>query len=469
MNLPSKDPGAALRRSVYWLLIALALGGVMGRILAVDSVDTLALEKYLRRHGKENLQLQRPFLSANDRSRWCTVRALVEHGTYAIDDIVQEKGWDTIDMVKHHGHLYSSKPPLLATLIAGEYWVIHRLTGTTLGQHPHALGRLMLASINISALLVCFVLLASMIERYGHTDWGRIFTMAAVTCGTLLTTFAITLNNHLIAAAAATAALWATLRIWHDGSRRIDEFVLAGAAAAFCAANELPALSLLAACGVALLWKAPRQTLMGFMPAAGVVTMAFFATNYAAHGSWTPPYAHRGDDPEQNWYIYEYQRNGHTIQSYWQTRAGIDLGERSPAVYAVNVLVGHHGVFSLTPVWLLSVVGLGMMLLGRDRSLRWIAAGLLALSLVCLAFYLTRPLIDRNYGGTSSGFRWMLWFAPLWIFGMLPATDAAAQRRWTRAVCLLLLAFSVISVAYPTWNPWQHPWLWNASQWLGWM
>ncbi len=469
MNLPSEDSGKTLRRSVYWLLIALSLASVMGRILAVDSVDTLALEKHLQRRGDVDRKLQRPFLSANDRSRWCTVRALVEHGTYAIDDIVQEKGWDTIDMVKHDGHLYSSKPPLLATLIAAEYWVIHRLTGATLGEQPHALGRLMLATINIPALLIIFALLASMVERYGHTDWGRIFVVAAASWATLLTTFAVTLNNHLIAAAAATLTLWATLRIWHEGSRRIDEFVLAGAAAAFCAANELPALSLLAACGVALLWKAPRQTLMGFVPAALVVVLAFFTTNYAAHGSWIPPYAHRGEDADENWYIYEYERNGRTIQSYWQTRSGIDLGEQSRAVYAVNVLVGHHGVFSLTPVWMLTIIGLGMMLMGRDKSLRLIAAALLALSLICLAFYLSRPLIDRNYGGTSSGFRWMLWFAPLWLFGMLPATDAAARRRWTRGACLLLLMFSVVSAAYPTWNPWRHPWLWYASEWLGWM
>ncbi len=469
MNLPSEDPGQSLRRSVYWLLIALCLGSVMGRILTVDSVNTLDLEKYLRRHGDVNRQLQRPFLSANDRSRWCTVRALVEHGTYAIDDIVQEKGWDTIDMVKHDGHLFSSKPPLLATLIAGEYWVLHRLTGTTLGEHPHALGRLMLATINIPALLLCFGLLVSIVERYGQTDWGRVFVVAAATWGTLLTTFAVTLNNHLIAAAAATVTLWATLRIWHEGSRRLDEFVLAGAAAAFCAANELPALSLFAASGVALLWKAPRQTLIGFVPAALVVVVAFFATNYAAHSSLIPPYAHRGEGEGENWYDYEYERNGRTIQSYWQTRSGIDLGERSRAVYAVNVLVGHHGVFSLTPVWILSVAGFGLLLTGRDKSLWWIAAGLIALSLVCLTFYLSRPLIDRNYGGTSCGFRWMLWFAPLWLFGMLPATDAAARRRWSRGVCLALLVLSVISASYPTWNPWQHPWLWNASEWLGWM
>ena len=37
-------------------------------------------------------------------------------------------------MVQHKGrdgklHLYSSKPPLLATLLAGEYWLIHEFAG----------------------------------------------------------------------------------------------------------------------------------------------------------------------------------------------------------------------------------------------------------------------------------------------------------------------------------------------------
>ena len=70
---------------------------------------------------RDDLRLQRPFLSANDRSRWMTIRSLVERGTYEIDAIVGQPTWDTIDMVQHRGrdgklHLYSSKPPLLATL-----------------------------------------------------------------------------------------------------------------------------------------------------------------------------------------------------------------------------------------------------------------------------------------------------------------------------------------------------------------
>ena len=41
-----RDPAARLRWSVYLLLIFLSAGAMLGRILAVDSVDTIGLEKY---------------------------------------------------------------------------------------------------------------------------------------------------------------------------------------------------------------------------------------------------------------------------------------------------------------------------------------------------------------------------------------------------------------------------------------
>ena len=157
-------PGSALTANVRWgvylLLIAIAVGNMTGRLLSVNSVDKVQLEaarikdrlagarKQLIEEGvsgeqlesrmtveearlRNDLKLQRPFLSANDRSRWLTIRSLVERGTYEIDAIVGEPTWDTIDMVQHRGrdgelHLYSSKPPLLATLLAGEYWAINR-------------------------------------------------------------------------------------------------------------------------------------------------------------------------------------------------------------------------------------------------------------------------------------------------------------------------------------------------------
>jgi len=97
MTAANDDPKAALRRSVYWLLILLGTAVMLGRILAVDAIDRAAVQKYrikkglnrkeesLRQRGlegerlekalqveetrlREAIQMERPFLSANDRS-----------------------------------------------------------------------------------------------------------------------------------------------------------------------------------------------------------------------------------------------------------------------------------------------------------------------------------------------------------------------------------------------------------------
>lgn len=500
------DPHAQIRRSVYALLIVLSTGAMLGRILAVDSVDSSRLERYLAGKIPEELKrkesqlrakglspdaiaaaleeyetqlderatLSRPFLSANDRSRWCTVRALVEPEMrvpgvpYAIDKVIQENGWDTIDMVKHDGHLYSSKPPLFSTLMAGEYWLIYHLTGATLGTHPYEIGRFMLVTINLVPLVIYFVVLASLVERFGQSDWSRFFVMGAATFGTFLTTFSVTINNHLPATVSAVITIWAAVRIWLDGERRLRYFVLAGLAGAMTAANELPALSLLALVGVVLLWKAPRQTLLAFAPPVLLVAAGAFGTNWIAHHELRPAYAHRGDTA--NWYDYTYERNGHTYESYWRHPVGVDQGEPSLAKYALHLLVGHHGIFSLTPIWILSAVGIALWLWRPDDPrLRQLGLAIAALSLVCLAFYLSRPQRDRNYGGMTSGFRWAFWFAPVWLLGILPAADRMAKSRWWRGVAYVLLAVSVLSASYPTWNPWSHPWLLNWLQSLGWI
>jgi len=584
-GLTDDDARARLRRTVYALLIVASAAVMTGRICAVGSLDKLALEKFrvgqhLKRERaklqKEGLDTEaitakldelrprvevryrynRPFLSSNDRSRWCTIRALVEHGTYEIDAVVAEQNWDTIDMVKHVGddgrpHLYSSKPTLLPTLLAGEYWVIHRLTGRTLGTDPFLIGRVMLVTINVAGLAIMFFLLSRIAERYGTTDGGRLFVVVAAVFGTLLTTFAIVVNNHLIGAVSSLVALYASLRIWYDGQRQMRYFVVAGLAAAFTAANELPALSFFAMLSAGLLWRAPRQTLIAYVPAAAVVVAAFFGTQYVAHDSLRPAYMHRHpgeklasidaslkddlaqatvsdalrtalresdvevsaeatvraetrlshtadddagnqgwvieDDALQyvvmtdgdalnvhawdNWYDFTYRRHpkDKLRQSYWSrisARSAIDRGEADAGKYALHVLVGHHGIFLLTPMWLLSVAGVVLLWRG-EAKLRALAVLISVTSVVCLVFYLARPAEDRNYGGGTSGFRWMLWFAPMWLVAMLPAADRLLRSRRGACLGLVLLGLSIFSASYPIWNPWRHPWVWNLMEHAG--
>jgi hypothetical protein len=499
------DSQASLRWGVYAILIALVVGNMTGRLLSVNSINRIDLEKHLtsrelqraenglREQGlsekefteqlaatRERItreqQLQRPFLSANDRSRWLAVRALVELGTFEIDSLLDHDVWNTIDMVQHRGrdgklHLYSSKPPLLITLLAGEYWVIHKLTGMTLAEHPYFIGRLMLFTVNILPLAWLLLIVAQLAERFGKTDWTRIFVVVTACFGTMLTTFAVVLNNHVIAAVSAGVALMSFTRIWCNGSNHPRDYAICGLAAAFTAANELPALSMFALMAMALLMRESRAWLIGFLPPAVLIAVAAFGTNYAAHGTWSPPYAHRSaTNPEDNWYQYKYTLEGVERESYWSNRQGIDRGEESKLRYAWHCLFGHHGVFSLSPVWLLSIAGLVIWWQSEERSTSQIASGIAVLTVVCLVFFLVlRPLEDRNYGGSTSGFRWMFWFAPLCLWAMLPAVDRLAQSRTGKAVCLVLLCVSVLSASYPTWNPWTHPWIYQGMESLGWI
>lgn len=499
-----------LRRGIYAILTVVALAGVLGRIGAVASVDRLALEQRLvsdaiaaataaggpvdaaaiRRRIEEQKRLVRPFLSANDRSRWLTVRALVEKGTFAIDELVTEPGWDTIDAVAHPDasgrlRLYSSKPPLLAVLAAGPYWLLHRLTGWTLGDHPFELGRLLMVFVGLVPLAVTILFTGRIVEAIGATDWGRIWAVALAAAGTFLTTFAVVFTNHLPAAAGTAVSGWLVLRVLVDGARSWRVFAAAGLAAGLAAAFELPALAWLAAVIAMLSGVDLRRTALATVPAAAVVAAAAIGANVLAHGHAAPPYAHREAAGERvaieppgatwnpgNWYDYELPlANGKKVVSYWRNPQGVDRGEPSRLTYAWHVLIGHHGILSLTPAWLLVVpglIGLGSRRRG-DAGLARFAAAIGAVSLVVIGFYLCRPQLDRNYGGNTAGFRWAFWLAPLWVAAIVPAVDRLSRSKPGRGLALLLLAVSVVSVAYPTWSPWTMPWIQRWLTHAGWL
>jgi hypothetical protein len=200
------------------------------------------------------------------------------------------------------------------------------------------------------------------------------------------------------------------------------------------------------------------------------VAAAFFATNWIAHASLRPPYAHRSEsNSDDNWYKYTHDVNGVEQKSYWLDPQGIDRGEPTVSAYLLHTLIGHHGIFSLTPVCLLSFVGMGMWLVSGDWARRELAAIVAVVSIACLVFYIgLRPQEDRNYGGMTSAFRWMFWCAPLWLITMLPAADRLGRSVAGMSLGALLLTFSVLSANYPTWNPWTHPWIYNWLVWCGW-
>ncbi len=109
-----------------------------------------------------------------------------------------------------------------------------------------------------------------------------------------------------------------------------------------------------------------------------------------------------------------------------------------------------------------------MWMRSADPRRRELAALVTLVSVVCTAYFINMPQDDRNYGGMTSGLRWMFWCVPLWLLTMIPAADRLARSRTGMALAIVLLTFSVLSASYPTWNPWTHPWIYNWLVWSGW-
>ena len=275
---------------------------------------------------------------------------------------------------------------------------------------------------------------------------------------------------------------WLALRIRAHGARSWSAFAGAGCWAALAVACELPAAAWLAAVVALAARSDARRTLLATVPAAAVVAAAALGANWAAHGVVLPPYAHRAADASRavesaageawnpgNWYDYRIRLpNGRMLVSYWRSPQGIDRGEASRVAYAWHALVGHHGILSLTPAWLLVVPGL-VLLRRRGGRAAEVALAIGAVSAVVVVFYLARPQADRNYGGLTSGFRWAFWMAPLWVTAAVPAADRLGRSRLGRAAGLVLLGLSVVSVAYPTWTPWTRPWIESWLEHAGWL
>src|SRR5262249_51465051 len=157
-------------RTVAAILITAAVASVCGRILNVMRLSDPGLTR-----AENDPDTKRPLWPKtrpeptpthgdNDRSRWDTIRALVDEGTYRIGHrdidpesgkytdtgIMTEDGWRTIDKVMNpETHdFYSSKPPLLTTLLAGEYWLLKKAFGWSIVEHRWYVQRIILLTVN---------------------------------------------------------------------------------------------------------------------------------------------------------------------------------------------------------------------------------------------------------------------------------------------------------------------------------
>lgn len=485
MNLPDTETGTD-RNYLTQLLILAALGVALGRLASAERVYEPS--NHVKRsvnsgpvsRWPETPPKPMPTFGSNDRSRWATVRALVEEGTFVIghrtsdgesghkdSGIIFEDGWQSVDKVLHPETLefYSSKPPLLSTLMAGLYWPVYHVLGLSLAEEPFLVVRPLVGLINVLPLVFYLWLLYQIAVRYSTQSWTPLFLVTAGAFGTLLSPFLITFSNHVPAVYGTLFLLAIVLRIERLGaSAGLGWYMLAGLIAGFNVTNELPTLSFTVLCLALLARISLRGALLGYVPMALVPIATLFALNYLALGQLALAYS----TTDSAWYQYA---GSHWLQVPGVTRRGIDFASNTEGKleYSFHLLLGHHGFFSLTPIYLLGLVALVMGLGGRKQTNDsvtppttlpwWYAPAVLLISIVVIGFYIYR---SNNYGGWCNGPRWLLWLSPLWLVGMIPIVDRLATSRWGRSLAMVLLLFSILSASHFDWNPWRHPWIYIA-------
>ncbi|MFN8008667.1 MAG: hypothetical protein U0V70_16915 [Terriglobia bacterium] len=444
-------------RELDWLLIALTSGIVLGLIFQTRGSTT-------------------PILSPNDLSRWATIYSLAERGTYQIDITP----WPpSIDRIQRDGHTYSTKPPLLPTLLTGEYLLLKKLSWGRLSfqDNPEMVIRLIVATVNLVPFILFVLIYARFLEEQALSLWVHLFSICTATLGTYLTAFCLTLNNHTVGAFSASFSLYGAYRIWMKGDRSAQAFLLTGLFAGFLAVNEFPAISFLTLLTVGLLWKAPSLTLRCFIPLAMLPVAAHFLTNYAATGTLMPAYADKQAYvfPGSYWKIDP--QSGRLVGSRVDPATGtlsltnptmIDNQYEPWYIYLFHMLIGHHGIFTLSPIFIFSFLGIYRSWRGRDNDYRIFAGMTFLLTLLMLVFY-TFFAGQRNYGGMSNGLRWLFWLIPFWLFFLPEGLRGCELNRSSRGWALACLLISAVSVFYATRNPWSRPWL---HEWLfskGWI
>ena len=370
-----------------------------------------------------------------DVSRLALTQSVAYDGTLRIDRFARQ----TEDRADFGGHSYSDKAPgvsflalpsLEAARAAGAVGPTERKVGVWLNRWLLWTLRVLTGGL----AFVAAVVLVFVAARRVAPETAPVVA-ATVALATMALPMAATVFSHV---AAGSLAFGAFLLCWRGG-RRSWEWLAAGAAAGAAFFFEYQA-AIAAAIVFVYLVARTRSARAAALYVVGAIPFVagLAAYNAAAFGS-----------PLHFSYRYE-------SATFQQQHTGF-FGLSVPSLHSlVHTLFGKRGLFVVSPVLLLAVVGL-VLLWRRGLRAEAATAGAIVVAFVVLAAGYFDP-----YGGLSPGPRY---FAPALLFLALGLPEV--YRRWPLATAGLA-GVSILATLYQagTWGPnydWSTIWWWAGA------
>ncbi|MEL6341013.1 MAG: hypothetical protein AAFQ65_13985 [Myxococcota bacterium] len=360
--------------------------------------------------------------NANVLSRLITVERLLDAETFAHDGTPFQP---SIDAVMIDGKIYSSKSPTYSMVLAALAWPAHAITGAGVYQHQKAYLWWLILAHQVIPYLLMLGLASLWIRSRSDHPWTRAIFMIALSFGCLPFGYAVTLNNHTPTAVFVFLMWMLTQRLLSSAPSRDSLLAFCiGILGGLAVSYELTSGIFTPAFAGVLMTKKRRYGPLLVLGAV-VATLPMFLGYWAMSGSVVPFYLR----PE----LYDYPG------SFWLDPQGTDAITEPKWLYAFNALFGHHGMFSLSPILALGVLGL----IWRSRDGDWLSLAILIGASIVVLYIISTT---HNYGGRSLGMRWFAQFAPLLVVGAVPVLEWIRERPRLHPGLYILLAVSSIVV-----------------------
>ena len=360
-------------------------------------------------------------MSGNEASRFATIQAFAEQGTFAIENT----NFRTVDKLLIDGHLYSDKPPFLAWSIGLAVRPFCELKLVNFVDNYHLLVYLIDFVFAGGVNILIFWLLFNAFRRVRKGSIRAKFLLSlGCVLGTWLFSYSVVINNHT-PAALCVLGLFVALDKFRRAPNNLTA-VLAGLMCGLLGALDIPGgvfftLSLIPA----LALTAPREHRFDYTAngvcAAGFCAIGLLCLNYYAYSEILPLYI-------------------------------ADHGSFSPAVpdwkvgvYISECLFTYRGIFSYQPFLLLAPPA-AWQLRKKLYEFEWALA---IASVVFTAFYL---LVTNEYGGAAYGFRYLIPVIPLWYF-CAGRWILEARRKWLDAIAAVLILCGVVTAWVGAYSP----------------
>lgn len=372
--------------------------------------------------------------SWNDASRMAAIQAIVEQGSFIIDNSIFETG----DKYLFNHHFYSDKPPILALYASPVYLVLKEL-GVSFESYPK-LAHYLITIFSIGSLSALGLVVFRMIlTQFFHVnnEWADLTTLVTG-IGTLILAYSSVFNNHIASGSLLLIGFYFLLNFGKNG--RIENVVYSGLMFSLAGSIDTNCFLFIPFALFLFFRRSVKAGLVFVISGLPIITL-YLLLNLFTSGSFLPP--------PLNASLWNYPGSDFDQANLSGLATHKDISDL--VVYAFHMILGNRGLISHSPILIFSFVGL-VVLYKNNQSFEYKTeyAVLFFASLLYIGIYILRTV---NYSGHAFGVRW---FASLMLILCLPITSIESWVRSSRikyGIFVVVACLSILIAIIGIYNP----------------